>query len=305
MASPAKKSPAPTKGAAPNKQGLPTPPAKPVANKPPAAPKDDKHTQLSTNVNYEADSGGGLSHTDADSFALPFLAILQSNSPQVTRGEAAYIKGAKAGDLFLTANALVLPFDEEDEDAPICHVVFANFKRRFLCWAPRDSGGGFKGEFGVDRIEAMRAEGSISEQDGKLYDAEGNIYRDTRIHYVIVITADGERFPAVISLASTQVKKSKSLLTQLNSYLFEGAQGRKFNPPTFAHVFAVKTVPESNDQGNWHGWSFAKSHNVDDAELYEMAKQFYKTTDAGLANVDYSRAEATNASGGGGEGSRW
>lgn len=290
--SPAKKAPAPTKAAPPAKKAAPPAPARGPAPTPGKGitANDPKKNALSAAINFEAESGAGLSNTDQDSFALPFLTILQSNSPQCTRGDEAYIKGAKPGDLFLTANGIVMPFGDEEQNPAIAQVVFCNFKRRFLRWAPRDAGGGFKGEYRVEQIEEMRAAGQVNEQDNKLYDEGGDIYRDTRIHYVIVRTPDGEYFPAVMSLTSTQIKKSKALLTQLQSYLFEGTNGRKFNPPTYAHVFDVGSRPESNDQGNWHGWTFTRAGNVEDAELYEMAKQFFKTTNAGLANVDFAKA---------------
>ena len=48
-------------------------------------------------MDFEADSGAGFEGADSQSFAIPYLIILQSNSPQVDEDDGKYIKGAKVG----------------------------------------------------------------------------------------------------------------------------------------------------------------------------------------------------------------
>jgi hypothetical protein len=255
-------------------------------------------TALALAAQFEDSAGAGLQHTDQDSFALPFLSILQSNSPQCTRGTAEYIKGAKAGDLFLSGNNTLFPFDEKEEACGV-QLIFCNYKRRFLRWQSRDAGGQFRGEVQVDALALMQRSGEVQEQDGRLFASNGDIFKDTRIHFVIVHDMDtGALHPAVVSLSATQVKKSKALLTQLQSYLMDGARG-KFNPPTYAHLFDVKSVPESNDKGNWMGWSFERA-DFCEKEQFEVAKQFYTTTEEGLARVDFTRDTSQQEPSGGG-----
>jgi hypothetical protein len=85
-------------------------------------------------------SGAGMENTDRESFAIPFLAVVQKTSPQVDKDSDAYIKGCETGDLLLTSSNEVF----KDEDG--VDVVFCGYRRVFLRWAPIDEGGGFKGE---------------------------------------------------------------------------------------------------------------------------------------------------------------
>ena len=58
------------------------------------AVKDEKTTALSTNVvlDFAADAGMGMEGVDKDSFAIPFIALLQGLSPQLET-----VDGAKPG----------------------------------------------------------------------------------------------------------------------------------------------------------------------------------------------------------------
>ena len=51
---------------------------------------------------FAGDAGRGLENVDKDCFAIPFLTILQSGSPQCKKSDGAYIKGAEEGMLFNT-----------------------------------------------------------------------------------------------------------------------------------------------------------------------------------------------------------
>jgi hypothetical protein len=240
------------------------------ASKPGKALAETKKTSTAIAVaDMMEDAGAGLENTDKDSFAVPFLMVIQKTSPQVDRTQPEYIKGIEAGDIMLSST---LEFWKEDG----VQIVICGFERKFLKWAPQDEGGGFKGQMTPAQFNAALAAGDVVEADGKMVDAEGNVIRDTRVHYIMVVRDDGTFTPAVLSMASTQVKKSKLLLTQIQSYRQETADGRKFQPASFAHVFRATTVPESNDKGNWAGWKIVREDYVDNAELYRKAKEFHQ-----------------------------
>jgi hypothetical protein len=87
---------------------------------------------VQTSLNFATDAGKGLEGTTKSDFAIPFLSMLQSNSPQVET-----LKGAKAGMLVNTiTNEL---FDE-------AIVIPCAYQRRFVRWAPRSAGGGYRGD---------------------------------------------------------------------------------------------------------------------------------------------------------------
>lgn len=231
--------------------------------------------------NMASFSGAGMENTDRESFAIPFLAVIQKTSPQVDKDTDQYIKGVEAGDLLLTSSNEVF----KDEDG--VDVVFCGYRRVFLRWAPLDEGGGFKGEIPVEEVAVMRSKGKVIEQDGRLFADNGDIIADTRIHYVLVVREDGTFTPAVMSLKSTQIKKSKMLMTQIQSYIAKDSNGKAFTPPSFGHIFHAETVAESNDKGSWRGWKLTRTGFVEDAELFQAAVDFHKTVVSEGVKVNY------------------
>ena len=59
----------------------------------------------------------------------------------------------------------------------------------------------------------------------------------------------------------------------------KSASGSVFTPPAYSHKYRLTTVPESNDLGNWFGWSIEMIGVLGNEEmfLYEAAKQFAKS----------------------------
>lgn len=241
-------------------------------------------SNLPANIAMGDYAGAGLENTDRDSFAIPFLAIMQKGSPQVDKDDEAHVEGAEVGDLMLTSTQELF----KDEDG--VDVVFCGYRRVFLRWAPVDSGGGFKGELSVDEVQRLRSQGELVEEDGKLFANNGDLVRDTRIHYVLVVREDGTFTPAVISMSSTQIKKSKMLLTQIQSYIAKDSSGRSFNPPSFGHVFHAETIAESNDKGSWRGWKLTRTGFVEDPDLFRAAVEFHETVKGEGVRVNYEEA---------------
>lgn len=245
--------------------------------------------QLPATIDLTQHAGAGLENTDRDSFAIPFLAIMQKGSPQVDKDSDERVDDAEVGDLLLTTSKEVF----KDEDG--VDVVFCGYRRVFLRWAPESSGGGFKGEIPVDEVARMRSNGELREEDNRLYAKNGDIVRDTRIHYVLVVRDDGSYVPAVLSVSSTQIKKSKQLLTQIQSFVATDGKGRTFNPPSFGHVFHAETVAESNDKGSWRGWKFERKGFVQDANLYKAAVTFHDQVLGDAVVVNYNDADPAKA----------
>lgn len=236
-------------------------------------------------------SGAGMENTDRESFAIPFLAVIQKTSPQVDKDSDQYIKGVEAGDLLLTSSNEVF----KDEDG--VDVVFCGYRRVFLRWAPIDEGGGFKGEIPVEEVAVMRQKGKVVEEEGRLFADNGDIVADTRIHYVMVVREDGTFTPAVMSLKSTQIKKSKMLMTQIQSYVAKDGAGKSFTPPSFGHIFHAETLAESNDKGSWRGWKLTRKGFVEDAELFQAAIEFHKTVVNEGVKVNYEAEAAVSGAG--------
>jgi hypothetical protein len=243
---------------------------------------------------FAADSGAGMEGTTAESFAIPFLSVLQKGSPQVdetVNGGADLIDGAKAGMLFDSVSREVWPGKEGVLFVP------CSYRRVFLHWGPRaGEGAGFKGELNEAKVAELRAAGKVVEVDGKLVfpnPQTGEIdpkkcdrIADTRNHYgLIVDEGTGAARHALLSLTSTQIKKSKGLMALLAAQRVPGPNG-PVNPPTFANLVRITTTPEQNDHGSWYGVKFDMAGRVG-RSLYEQAKAFHAMVQKGTVAVKY------------------
>lgn len=239
---------------------------------------------------FAADAGAGMEEATADSFAIPFLSVLQKGSPQVDEASGAQIKGAKAGMFFETVTKTLFDGTKGVE------LVQAHYKRVWLRWGARDAGGGFKGEISPEALAEMRNEGKIIEQKGisMIADKNGEVdpdesdrVIDTRVHYMLLV--DRKKKTAkrcVLSLSRTQVRKSKDLMSQFAEYRAE-EDGEEYQPATFQHILRVTTVPEKNDQGTWYGVDFKLVELIDDPNdpIYLAAKQFKEAVKSGVASA--------------------
>lgn len=258
-----------------------------MAKKNEVAKVTEQAMTLPANVDLSKYAGKGMENVDRESMAVPFLAIMQKGSPQVDKDADSFVKGAEVGDFMLTTTSEI--FKERVK------LVFCGYRRVFLRWAPVESGGGFKGEVAVDEISRMKAAGDTVEREGKLFCANDDVLRDARIHYVLVVRADGTFTPAVVSMSSTQIKKSKMLNTQISNFICKDSRGKAFTPPSFGHLFEAETVAESNDKGNWRGWKLTRLGFVEDEELFRAAVELNKAVANEALRVDYAEGQSHEA----------
>ncbi|QDH49673.1 hypothetical protein KYLE_64 [Pantoea phage Kyle] len=252
---------------------------------------------LGSFVNMD-DFGQGFEGADQESYALPFIAVLQKMSPMVDEDSPKYVAGAKSGMLINTVTQQLY-----DGKAGIV-IVPAAYKRSFVRWGSRDADGGFKGEVTVEEFKALVDSGAVLEIDGKHYavDENGKVdpkkadyYADTRSHFVIAIDPEtGEFGQALLSLAATATKASRALMTALSQKKVQTSKGLR-TPPTFLNMVRLTTQGQSNDKGNWSVPSFKLEGLVDNADIYSAAKELHDAVAGGTVVVDRSK-EAGSAS---------
>ena len=241
---------------------------------------------------FAVDAGAGMEGATVESFAIPFLNVLQKGSPQVDETSGAAIPGAKAGMLFESISGQMI------DGKTGLTIVPCAYRRVFLHWSESK---GFQGEMLPEEVAKLRASGSIVEHKNRLYmpekkgdeidPEETDRIADARNHYVMIIDSKtGAWRQALISLGSTQIKKSRALMTALASVKME-LSGNLITPATFANLVKVTTVPESNDKGTWLGWKFELTGFVTSPELYAAAKHFHKSVVEGQVKARYEEAE--------------
>jgi len=249
-------------------------------------------------IDFEADAGKGMEGADRDSYAIPFLAVLQPLSPVVANGE---IEGAKAGLLFNTVTRQLFP------EAVI---VPCAYQRRWVRWAPREAGGGYRGEVTTAQVLEMKERGEVKElernlyfplPDGSLNEKKCERLVDTRNHFVLVLPDEDASIgsPALLALSSTGIKRSKNFMARINGLKVQRADGTVYNPPAFAHMYRIKTVKESNDQGIWFSPEIDAIGPVRRRSVYELAKSFYESVGSGTVEVAHetARTDSTEQAG--------
>ncbi len=107
------------------------------------APKHD----IAEMPDFGEDAGLGAQNTRADELQTPFLAIAQSNSKILKRGDAKFVAEARPGDLYNTVTQEVYNGEEGVEIMPCFR------QSLYTLWTPIEEGGGFHGTRDIDDQE--------------------------------------------------------------------------------------------------------------------------------------------------------
>lgn len=238
------------------------------------AVKEDTNLALATQ--HLADAGSGFEETSAESFAIPFLSILQSGSPEVKKSDGAYIKGAEEGMLINSVTKDL--FGEEGVEVIPCY-----YSHRFIEWGLREQGGGFFGEY----VPNDPIVGTTTRDDkGRNILPNGHQLVDTRNHYVL-IRHNGMLTPALMSLSSSQLKVSKRWMSMMQGMKIKNPTTGMFEiAPMFSRIYRVVTVPQSNDKGSWFGYDFKLVGEVTDQGEYAEAQAFNHACKSGMTKVE-------------------
>lgn len=221
-----------------------------------------KVSQLPTTNLFEKDAGAGLEGITTADLAIPFLSILQTNSPQLDRSESTYIKGAVAGQIFNSVSNAV--YDKVT-------VVPCAFQHKVVEWKPRGTGGGLVAQY---NREDSPEDVTVNDK-GQMQRANGNVLIATAYHYVLIINS--EITQAVLPMSSTQLKKSKKWNSLMAALKMKTQDGEDFTPPTYSHSYELTTAGESNDKGKWFGWVIANGKLVTDPKIAAAGRAFSKS----------------------------
>ena len=242
-------------------------------------------------------AGMGFEGTTAKDLSIPFISILQSNSPQVENENP---KGAKPGMLFNTVSEELITGDEGFVIQPV------HFEEAYVEWVPRDSGGGFvavhdsKSEV-VTTAEAQRG----SDRTKKLLMTNGHELIQTVYLYVLILDKAGKETNgfAVLSFTSTKLKIFRKWRTAL--FMIKG------RPALFKHRAVVSTTKEKNDKGSFYNFKIAPfKTNWNDSQLnvevpaeYELIKEGHEFRQMVISGMARAAHETQNSTGDGGNGS--
>lgn len=181
----------------------------------------------------EQSFNGGFGEASADDFAVPYIRVIQSGSPQVKKKDEKYIEGAEAGMFFNTVSL------ETFSDA--IRVVPCFFAKSCLEFNLREKGGGLVAVHPADYPKRVRTQ---KDDSNRVLTQDGTQLVDCRSYYCLMLRDDADPEPVVISMTSTQLKKSRSWLFNLQKYNAEDIS---------AGTWKITTIEERNAKGEWWG----------------------------------------------------
>lgn len=226
----------------------------------------------------QADAGMGLEGIGADDQAIPFLTPLQALSPQCQKRTDAYVEGAEPGAFYQSVTGELFDGAEGVLLVPVA------YQRRIIEWKPREVGGGFVAAHDPGSNIMDRA---VRNEKGKDVLPNGNIVEPTAHHYCLLLKEDGTFEQVLITMKSTQLKKSRKWNSMMLAQKARAKDGSLFTPASYAYVYQATTVAESNDQGSWFGWSISLVGPLTDPNVYRAAREFAQAIRSGNVKVKH------------------
>lgn len=225
-------------------------------------------------ADMEQDSALGKAQMGIKDIALPYLCILQALSPQVSKSNPARIPGAEDGMFYNTLSEELYSGEEG------VYIIPCAYQKAWVEWKPRNSGGGFVQSFDNDNIL------SKTTRDDRNFDVlpNGNVVIETAYYYCLQLDSEGVAHPVVISMARTQLKRSRRWNSAILGIMVPGRNG-PFNPPMFSHIYKMKTIPETKNDNSWFSWDIHTYKMIDDPHLYNQAKKLSADVSKGLVKA--------------------
>lgn len=238
---------------------------KKVSKKKAVAKKES--TEMSTSF-MEDDAGAGFENADGDSYAIPFLKLLQSTSKACKKSSGEYIKGAEEGFIMDTVTK---DFFEDG-----LRIIPCAFTRSFIEWIPVDDGGGFVAKHTPENLP-----GYTTNEDGKWITKDGHELVDTREHFILYETADGTWVPALLAMTSTNLKVSRQMMSMLRQTKLPSGK----RAPMYGCVIKLSTIPQSDGDFDWFIYKVEGDGFVPDEDLFAAAKDFHEQCKVGVVQT--------------------
>ena len=226
-----------------------------------------KERTLPANI-LEQDAVGGLEGISHDDLATPRLKILMQLSPELESNEK-----ARAGMIFNTVTGEVYSGKEG------ILVLPCSFQRQYVEWEERGQGSGAPvNVYGADSDILQKVTRDQSNKDRL---ENGNYVETCANHFVLLLDKETKSgSPALITMKSTQLKKSRRWNSMMLNLKIQGSNG-PFTPASYSHIYKLSVDKEKNDLGSWFGWNIERIKPLTDQNVYALAKEFAESVKTG------------------------
>lgn len=230
---------------------------------------------------FNVESSEGFEDTTIDSYSIPYIRMIQSNSGAVKKSSEFYIEGAKTGQLLngLTRQA-----------ADTFYIVPIHQETRFDLKRQEANGKKFIGSYLPSDDKVLAALQGCNNDKYHCFNDEGDQFFETSYLKVLHFNIkDGKAFdivPSMISFSSYNLKVSQDLMTRCSM-----GDGGKLK--LFTNVLELGTVTKPKDGNEWFIFKFkflGKIPQLDisnGVELYNSAKKFYDSSKNNTVELDH------------------
>jgi hypothetical protein len=204
-----------------------------------------KKENLPSTIDLEAMEGQGNEFVTARDTKLPIIKIIYQNSKVLDDKDTRYVEGAGLYDIWSETSGKIWKAREGFLVTPCLYI------NTFNEW--KDMGDSTGRPVQIHTDPAIMNE-TTRGPDGKDRLPNGNYVEDTGNHFVMILDKDlNVEEQALITMKSTQKKKSKMWNSMIQSRRIQGKKGM-FNPPSFSQVYKLTVTRESSKDYTWGGW---------------------------------------------------
>lgn len=255
----------------------------------------------------------GFDDIDAGDMSIPYLTLLQDNSPQRKKQHAKFIEGAEEGMILNTVSEELHP----TEDGQGLILVPVHIEKATVEWAPRDEGGGGGGFvarhiWNHPDVVRLKKQGVAP---NKFVSQAGNILKQTYYLWVLIIDPDMPkpdlmdlRNYAIVSFESTKAAVFQQWVSKAKKATMEGPDGTKMQVPLWRLMLKLGAKFTPGKKGDYFNYTlgFANPSSfdacgwkdsilADDSVYLEAATAFREAIASGIATADTSSEESAEA----------
>lgn len=223
------------------------------------------------------DAGAGQ-NMGAGDLGIPYLALLQSGSPQVNPAHAKYIEGAMAGMYYNTATGEVYGGYKKD---PLVIIPCA-YIRDYDEWKDRDGaeGGGFVQTHSIDSGILNKTKPNAK---GKPALPDGNVIWETAKQFCMLRNPITGRLDQVLmTLKSTHLKMNRRWNNLINGAIIPGTDRQA---PRWLYPYELGVTLEEKGGKSWFVPTIERVDEPVSLEEYQASKAFYTAVASGAINV--------------------
>lgn len=184
----------------------------------------------------------GLENIENDCISIPFLRLAQSNTPQVSDPEHG-IEGLKAGMYFNPGTGRIYGTEPS--------FIILGFFRSWNVWNGEPPDSKFVRTLSNDDFQRDWLAKTHRDERGKVLDAEGNRYVDTR-NFFLLSAEHPEDGILMYPMSSTGIPASKKWLAKASATRVQDPEGHLVQAPMWSRTWKLKVGFVKSPKGNYH-----------------------------------------------------